>query len=165
MCTALTNLYQSSNENRKMVLKEKLKSIRMNKGENMTTYLTRITQVRDELGAIGEVIESVELVRTTLNGVTKPWDVFVESVVACEHIPSWDRLWGDFIREETRRGYVHGRTSHSKDDEENVALAAKGKKKKFKKGSKGGTKQQDGEKKDMSKVKSFACQKFGHDVG
>ena len=43
MCIALTNLYQSSNENQKMILREKLKSIRMNKGENMTTYLTRIT--------------------------------------------------------------------------------------------------------------------------
>ena len=43
MWTALTNLYQSSNENRKMVLREKLKSIHMNKGENMTTYLARIT--------------------------------------------------------------------------------------------------------------------------
>ena len=82
MWTALTNLYQSSNENRKMVIREKLKSIHMNKGENIPTYLTRITQVHDELRAIGEVIESVELVHTTLNGVTKPWVVFVESVVA-----------------------------------------------------------------------------------
>ena len=54
----------------------------MNKGENMTTYLTKITQVRDELGSTGEVIESVELVRTALNGVAKPWAVFVESMVA-----------------------------------------------------------------------------------
>ena len=45
MWTALTNLYQSSNENRKMVLREKLKSIRMNMGENIVSYLTRITQV------------------------------------------------------------------------------------------------------------------------
>ena len=42
----------------------------------------------------------------------------------------------------------------------------KGKKKKSKKGPKGGTKQHIGEqKKDMSKVKCFACQKFGHYVG
>ena len=115
--------------------------IMMNIGENVISYLTRITQVRDELGAVGEVIHDVELVRTTLNGVTKPWAVFVESVVAREHMPSWDCLWNDFIQEETRRGYVQGDTSHSKDDEENVALAAKGKKKKFKKGSEGGTKQ------------------------
>ena len=46
-----------------------------------------------------------------------------------------------------------------------MALATKGKKKKSMKGSKGGTKQQDGEKKDMSKVKCFACQKFGHYAG
>ena len=78
----------------------------MNKGENMTSYLTRITQIHDELGAILEVIQSAELVRTTLNGVAKPWAVFVEPVVAREHMPSWDRLWDDFIQEETRKGYV-----------------------------------------------------------
>ena len=70
-----------------------------------------------------------ELVCTTLNGVKKPWLVFVKFVVACEHMPTWDRLWDDFIQEETCRGYVQDSTSHSKDDEKNVALAAKGKKK------------------------------------
>jgi hypothetical protein len=37
-----------------MVLREKLKSIKMTKAENVVTYLTRLTQVRDELGAMGE---------------------------------------------------------------------------------------------------------------
>ena len=119
-----------------MVLREKLKSIRMNKGENMTTYLTRITQVRDELGAIGEVIQSVDLVRTASNGVAKPWVVFVESVVAREHMPSWDRLWDDFIWEETRRGYVQGSTSHNKDDEENV-VSSKGEEEEVQEGFQG----------------------------
>ena len=61
----MTNLYQSSNENQKMVSREKLKSIRMNKGENIIAYLTRITLVRDELGVVGEVIQGVELVCST----------------------------------------------------------------------------------------------------
>ena len=39
MWDALTVLFQSSNENRKMVLREKLKSIRMVKREVMLTYL------------------------------------------------------------------------------------------------------------------------------
>ena len=39
--TALTNLYQSSNENMKMVLREKLKSVHMGKGEGMASYLPR----------------------------------------------------------------------------------------------------------------------------
>ena len=80
-------------------------------------------------------------------------------------MPTWDRLWDDLTQEETRSGYLQSNTSHHRDDEENVALAAKGKKKKkFKKGPKEGAKQHDGEKKDMSKMKCFACQKMGHYV-
>jgi hypothetical protein len=71
MWESLTKLYQSSNENQKMVLREKLKGIKMTKSENVATYITKITRVRDELGVVGEVIADNELVRTALNGVTK----------------------------------------------------------------------------------------------
>jgi DNA gyrase/topoisomerase IV subunit A len=90
-------LYHSTNENRKMVLREKLKSIKMTKDENVVTYLTRLTQVRDELGAVGEAIVDSELVRTTLNGVSKQWVVFVEFIVARERLPNWERLWDEFV--------------------------------------------------------------------
>jgi hypothetical protein len=53
MWEALTHMYQSKNENRKMVLREKMKSIRMAKSEGVTSYLTQITQVRDELPTVG----------------------------------------------------------------------------------------------------------------
>jgi hypothetical protein len=69
MWESLTKLYQSTNENWKMVLREKLKSIRKTKTEKVVTYLTRLTQVRDELGVVGEAIVDNELVRTILNGV------------------------------------------------------------------------------------------------
>ena len=101
MWEPLTKLYQSTNENWEMVLREKLKRIRMTKAENVVTYLTRLTQVRDELGAVGEVIVDSELVRTTLNGVTKQWVVFVEGIVARENLPKWEHLWDDFVQEET----------------------------------------------------------------
>jgi hypothetical protein len=146
-----------------MVLREKLKSIKMTKAENMVTYLTRLTHVRDELGVVGEAIADSELVRTALNGVSKQWVVFVEGIVAREKLPNWERLWDDFVQEETRRGYVHG-SSSTCHDEENVAIAANSKKK-FKKGPNGGNKLKGEGKKDMSKVKCFACHKFGHYAG
>ena len=43
MWSALTGLFQSSNENLKMVLREKLKNIKMVKGEVCMAYLTRIS--------------------------------------------------------------------------------------------------------------------------
>jgi hypothetical protein len=55
-------------------------------------------------------------------------------------------------------------SSSSGNDEEDVALAIKSKKK-SKKGSKGGNKSKGEGKKDTSKVKCFACHKMGHYVG
>ena len=66
--------------------------------------------------------------------------MFVEALVARENLPTWDRICDDFVQEETRRGLLQCSASTSREDEEDVALTAKGKKK-FKKG---GAKQQDG---------------------
>ena len=57
---------------------------------------------------------------------------------------------------------MQGSSSTSREDEENVALTSKGKKK-FKKGpNKDGAKQQDGLKKDLSTVNRFTYHNIGH---
>ena len=71
MWESLGNLYQSSNQNRKMVLREKLRSTKMARGESVTSYLTRVSQVRDELAVVGEVVDRVELIRVALNDFSK----------------------------------------------------------------------------------------------
>ena len=109
MWTALTSLYQSSNENRKMVLKEKLKAIKMAKTDNTTTYLTKITSVRDELAAVGEIIAPTELVRIALDGLPKTWENFVDGIVAWENLPDWERLWDDYIQNEIEKNQTGGR--------------------------------------------------------
>ena len=43
MWKALESLYQSKNENRKMVLQERMRSTKMAKGEGVVPYLTRLT--------------------------------------------------------------------------------------------------------------------------
>ncbi len=72
-------------------------------------------------------------------------------------------MWDDFIQEEIIRGSKSA-GQHDGYDEDNVALSAKGDKK-SKKVSKGGAKQKGEGKKDMSKVKCFACHKMGHYAG
>ena len=97
--------------------------------------------MRDELTAVGEVVSGFELVWTTLNGVAKPWVFFVEAIAARENFPTWDGIWDDFFQEDTRRGLLQGKSSTSREDEENVALTSKGKKKLKKSPKKGGAKQ------------------------
>jgi hypothetical protein len=192
MWAALTKLYESSNENRKMVLHDRLRSIRMLKDESVSSFLARFTQIRDELGAVGEVIEPNSLVRQALHSFTKPWGPFIQGIVAREHLPTWDRMWDDFAQEEIRLTAESSgqRQQQSGQGGEDLALWVKGKKKTGRGGrqgpktggqpqrSGGGAESGSGQSgsgqssghgsglgRDMSKVKCFVCKKFGHYAG
>ena len=67
-------------------------------------------------------------------------------MVARENLPDWSRLWDDFTREKIREG-SQGSGQKEGASEENVALSAKSKKK---------------SKKDLSKVRCFACSQYGN---
>jgi hypothetical protein len=66
----------------KMVLREKLRSIKMSKIDTVASYLTRISQVCDELTVVGEVVKDDELARTTLNVFSEKWAPFMKGFVA-----------------------------------------------------------------------------------
>jgi hypothetical protein len=102
MWASLCKIYQSPNQNRKMVLQKKLMSIQMLDFKTMTSYLGRFTQIRDELATVREIVDPEFLVRTTLNSFSKPWGSFVRGIVAREVMPTWERLWDDFVQEELR---------------------------------------------------------------
>ena len=70
----------------------------------------------------------------------------MKCVVARENLPYWSRLWDDFTQEEIREGSQDSGQKEAA-NEENVALSAKSKKK---------------SKKDLSKVRCFACSQYGH---
>jgi hypothetical protein len=122
MWEALVKLYPSDNQSRKMLLREKLKSTTMVRGESVVTYLTKFTQIRDdELAVVGETVDDTKLVRTALNGFTKQWDVFFRGVVAWENLHDCERLWDDFTQEELHVGTSQASQPKSQ-DEENLAL-------------------------------------------
>ena len=153
MWQALESLYQSKNENCRIVLYERMRSTKMTKG-GVVPYLTRLTQIRDELGAVGFKTDDEELVQIALNGFSKPCDTFIKGVVAREKLPDWQRLWDDFVQEETRMGQGSDSSSSAPQivDEEALALIGK---------SKGKAKRKkDGKKNlDVSTVNCFICHK------
>jgi hypothetical protein len=82
MWASLCKLYESSNENRKMVLHDRLRGIHMLKDESVTSFLGHFTQIRDELGSVGEVVDPNSLVRQVMNSFAKPWGPLVRGIVA-----------------------------------------------------------------------------------
>jgi len=58
----------------------------MIKGESVTSYLTRLSQVKDELAAICVTISDVDMVRISLKGFIEEWKPFIKGIVAREKL-------------------------------------------------------------------------------
>jgi hypothetical protein len=92
MFDALTRLYDGRNINQKMNLRTQLKSTRMQKGETIQKYFSRISQFKEQLEAIEDTIDEDELIMTALNGLTKPWDAFIQTICARKEKLQFDSL-------------------------------------------------------------------------
>ena len=79
MWKALTDIFQSSSDYRKLALKDKLRKIKMEKGNSMPKYLTNFVQCRDELGSIGITIVDDDFVILALLGLPKSWHSYQDS--------------------------------------------------------------------------------------
>jgi hypothetical protein len=77
MFDSLIKLYEGKNINRKMNLRSQLKNTKMQKGEMIQEYFSRISEIKEQLKAIGDTIDEDEFVITALNGLTRPWDAFI----------------------------------------------------------------------------------------
>ena len=60
----------------------------MLKDESVTSFLGRYTQIKDELGAIREVVKPNYLVGIAMNSFTKPWGPFLCGIVSREVMPT-----------------------------------------------------------------------------
>jgi len=65
----LVSLFKVSDANQVLFLKNKLKDIKKGKDEDIQSYFLRITEIKNDLLSIGEVIGDRELTVTTLGGL------------------------------------------------------------------------------------------------
>lgn len=161
MWKTLTDLFQNSSDHRKLALKDKLRKIKMEKGDSIKKYLTNFTHCQDELGSVGITIVEDDMVSLALVGLPKIWYSYQDSVNGREKLPYWERMWSDLMQEEIRMNTRDGSSPNS-DNEENCPLASKEKKGKGKASHSKSDSCHGGKKKDMSKVKCFHCHELGH---
>lgn len=162
MWDALVQLYQNPFENRKLVFKYQLGTIKMQKDENATVYLTRIQEVCDEMATIGEKPMDTKLVLVALNGFTKDWHTFIQSIIGRDKLSDWECLWSDFTQEELKLKLVGSGKSAKVQKDEKFSLVGKSSKAKAKRGQGEVESSQMGRNKDPSNIKCFHCHEFGH---
>ena len=80
-----------------MNLRTQLKGTKMRKGEPIQDYFTRISQMKEKLTTIGDIVDKDELVMTALNGNTIPWDSFIQTLCARNESMKFYIVWEDCI--------------------------------------------------------------------
>ena len=98
----LANLYEKKAPTQRRALKKQLRSLKMEKDETVATFFSKISQIRDQLMAIGDKVEDDDLVQTVFDGLPTTWETFLASVNGREVQPNFERLWHDCLEEGTR---------------------------------------------------------------
>jgi hypothetical protein len=155
MYDALTNLFFVRNIGQVMSLKNELCDMKMNDDDSITSYFVRISQLRDQLQAIEEIISEKELVNIVLNGLPKAWDAFVASMNTRKEYPTFEELWTCCAQEESRIN-AKEKSQNKYKDQTFTAKFKNFRNKKF------GLKKKPNQEKDMSKIQCFNCRKYGH---
>ena len=116
MWNALTDLFQSSSDHRKLALKDKLRKIMTEKNDTISRYLTNFFQCQDELGSVGITVVDDDLVSLSLLGLPKGWHSYQDFFNGREKMSNWERLWSYLVQEEFRRNTRDGSSSKNEDE-------------------------------------------------
>ena len=122
MFDALSKMYEGRNINNKMNLRAQLKSTKMSHGESIQDYFTRVSQIKEQLEPIGYNPDEDEMVMNSLNGLTRPWEYFIQMMCAKKESMKFDVVWEDCIQEETT---VEIREALLKEDDQSLAIHTK----------------------------------------
>ena len=102
MFDVLTKLFEGKNINRKMTLRNQLKNVNIRNAKTIQSYFTRVSQIKEQLEVVYEEVENVEIVMTTLNGLPRSWDSFIQGICARKKLVKFSRLWEECSQEEAR---------------------------------------------------------------
>jgi hypothetical protein len=156
MYDALTNLFSVRNIGQVMSLKNELRDMNMNDDDSITSYFVRISQLRDQVQAIEEIISEKELVNIVLNGLPKMWDAFAASMNTRKEYPTFEELWTCCAQEES--GISAKEKPQKKYDDQAFTTRFKNLRNKRKFGSR----RKPNQEKYISEVQCFNCRKYGH---
>ena len=68
----------------------------------MQSYFTKVSQIKDQLEAIGDTVEEAKIVMTTSNGLPGRWEAFIRGICSRRKLTKFWKLWEECVQEEER---------------------------------------------------------------
>ena len=102
MFDALTKLFEGNNINRKMTLRNQLKNVKIQNEDTIQSYFTRVSQIKERLEAVDEEVENQDILMTTLNGLPRSWDSFIQGICARKKLFKFIRLGKNALKKKLK---------------------------------------------------------------
>ena len=78
-----------------------MKNVKIQNEETIQSYFTRVSQNKEQLEAVDEEVENAKIVMTTLNGLPRSWDSFIQVICARKNLIKFSILWEECSQEES----------------------------------------------------------------
>ena len=85
--------------------------------------------INEHIEAIGKTVGEYEIVMTTLNGILRSWESFIQEICSTRKLAKFNRLWEECTQEEAKLVVREETLGHDKDQ----ALATHARKEKISK--------------------------------
>ena len=87
---ALSNLYDTKAPSHNRSLKKQLHTIKMDKNETIASFFSRISQLKEQLLAVGAQIEEDDFIDAAIDGLPDSWAPFIYFVCGRGESPSFE---------------------------------------------------------------------------
>ena len=147
-----------------MNLRNQLKNVKIQNEKTIHYYFTRVSQIKEQLKLVDEEVENAEIVMTTLNGLPRSWDSFIQRICA-RRLISFSRLREECAQEEARLVTREDKMGAIEDQALTIHTRKIFKKKEKKENfhhNKKKDKRQNKTKRDNSNVQCYTCDETGH---
>ena len=76
--------------------------MKIQNAETIQSYFTRVSQIKEQLVAVEEEVENAEVMISTLNGLPRSRDSFIQGICAIRKLITFSRLWDECSQEEAQ---------------------------------------------------------------
>ena len=132
-----------------------MKNVKIQNAETIQSYFTRVSQIKEKLEAVDEEVENANIVMTTLNGLPRSWDSFIQGICARKKLVKFSRLWEECSQEEAR---IAAREEKMGNEYQALTIHSKRTRRNHHH-SKGKISHR---KRDMSTIRCYTCDEKGH---
>jgi len=145
-------LYSVSTAGEVISLRQELYKLKMSREDGIASWFMRISEIRDQLQDLGEVMSDREMTTIVLNALPEEWGNFISSICGKKEATPFQDLWSLCKIEESRLKAKFDVGVGEKNQAYATMTKRKGKFGKF-----GPPKK----KKNMAKIQCYGCQELG----